>query len=39
MTILNNLSTETEECIEATLSSQENFAKSDDEEKDEDKDR
>ena len=29
--------TETEECIEATLSSQENFAKSDDEEKDEDK--
>ena len=29
--------TENEECIEATLSSQENFAKSDDEEKDEDK--
>ena len=32
-----SISTENEECIEATLSSQENFAKSDDEEKDEDK--
>ena len=33
-----SITTENEECIEATLSSQENFAKSDDEEKDEDKD-
>lgn len=32
-----SITAETEECIEATLSSQENFAKSDDEEKDEDK--
>ena len=33
-----SITAETEESIEATLSSQENFAKSDDEEKDEDKD-